>query len=358
MIATSFGTPYGERDAHRTWTYEEDGAGYRLFPRNGPWAYNLSIQLTRWVFAHARDYDVLHVHAPFSYTTLPACAAAVRARKPYIYRTLGTMDAWSLGQKAWKKWPYYRVFERRNMAGAAAVHVTAESERRAIAALGFGSKATDVPLAVDVAPPVKRHASAGPLRVLYLSRLHEKKGIPHLLEALKVLRNRAPGSIRLTLAGTGAPRYEAEVNELIARLGLGDVIDRPGFVDGEAKQRVLGDSDVFVLPAYDENFGIAVVEAMAAGLPVVVSDAVGVAPDVEQGNAGVVVRTGNTDDIVAALERLRDAGTREAMGRAARGVVDDRFTTAAMGARLVAMYERAKATSLDADALRGHRDPR
>lgn len=341
VIATSFGSPEGDKDATRTWEYEEGGATYRLFPRTGRSSFNLSIALTRFLVAHVAAYDVVHVHVPFTYTTLLACAAARRAGVPFVYRTLGTMAPWSLRQKAWKKLPYYHLVERRNMAWATLVHVTAESEREAIAGLGFGEKTALVPLGVDVGASVDRPRRSGPLRALCLGRLHPKKGIEHLLDAVKSMLAADTEAVRLTIAGAGEPAYEAELSQRITSLGLDAVVEQKGFVEGEEKERVLAAADVFVLPSYDENFGIAVVEAMAAGLPVVVSDAVGVAPEIRAASAGIITRTGSSDDVAAALQELREPETRERMGRDARALVDRSFSVAAMGANLVAMYGRA-----------------
>ena len=89
----------------------EDGVVYRFFARTVPGSWKFSWPLTRWLWAHAGSYDVVHVHALFSYATIPGCRAALHAPVPYIVRPLGTLSEWSLGHRAWKKRPYYALLE-------------------------------------------------------------------------------------------------------------------------------------------------------------------------------------------------------------------------------------------------------
>ena len=126
VVATSYGTPQGRQDPGRTWQYEEGGVVYRLLPQLRGSRWNFSVPITRWLFSRAVDYDVLHIHAPFSYPTLAACAAARHAKVPYVYRTMGTLDPWSLRHRAWKKWPYYQALEKPNLRAASAIHVTSD----------------------------------------------------------------------------------------------------------------------------------------------------------------------------------------------------------------------------------------
>jgi len=93
----------------------EDGVVYRYFPRTVPGSWKFSWPLTRWLFAHARRYDVVHVHALFSYATIPGCRAAARAPVPYVLRPLGTLSEWSLAHRSWKKRPYYALLERSHL---------------------------------------------------------------------------------------------------------------------------------------------------------------------------------------------------------------------------------------------------
>ena len=269
----------------------EDGVAYRYFTRTVPGAWKFSWPLTRWLWEHARSYDVVHVHALFSYATIPGCRAAAHAPVPYVLRPLGTLSEWSLGHRRWKKRPYYALFERSHLEMASAIHVTSDAEADDVARLGYGDRARVIPLGVDVRDhPIPRTPTEHvdrPLRLLFLSRLHEKKNVPLLLHA--VARVPSDRGIQLTIAGDGDAALRARLEALAAELGLAGRVRFVGHVDGAVKRRVFEQADCFVLPSAHENFGLAVAEALAAALPVIVTPGVALAPNVSEAGAGLVV---------------------------------------------------------------------
>ena len=270
----------------------EDGVVYRYFARSVPGTWKFSWPMTRWLWAHARSYDVVHVHALFSYATIPGCRAAAHAPVPYVLRPLGTLSEWSLGHRRWKKRPYYALLERSHLEMASAIHVTSDAEAEDVTRLGYGERARVIPLGVDVSErPTSRaqtsHADR-PLRLLFLSRLHEKKNVPLLLRALASV-DVTSRAIELTVAGDGEPALRARLEALVTELGLDARVRFVGHVDGAEKRRVLEEADCFVLPSAHENFGIAVAEALAAALPVIVTPGVALAPNVVTAGAGLVV---------------------------------------------------------------------
>ena len=270
----------------------EEGAAYRYFARTVPGTWKFSWPMTRWLWEHARSYDVVHVHALFSYATIPGCRAAAHAPVPYVLRPLGTLSEWSLGHRRWKKRPYYALLERSHLEMASAIHVTSDAEAEDVARLGYGSRARVIPLGVDVddRPISRSHAgrSERPLRLLFLSRLHEKKNVPLLLQALAASAQSAAG-VELVIAGDGDAALRSRLDTLVAELDLGDRVRFVGHVDGEEKRRAFAEADCFVLPSAHENFGLAVAEALAAGLPVIVTPGVALAPNVAAAGAGLVV---------------------------------------------------------------------
>ena len=274
----------------------DDGVVFRYFARSVPGSWKFSWPMTRWLWANAGGYDVVHVHALFSYATIPGCRAAARAPVPYILRPLGTLSNWSLGHRRWKKRPYYALLERPHLAGASAIHVTSEAEAEDVARLGYGERARVIPLGVDVGerPSRRAHADSGnePLRLLFLSRLHEKKNVPLLLRALATTNSSR--RIELTVAGDGDPGYRDRLAALSDELGLRDIVSFTGHLDGVAKERAFAEADCFVLPSAHENFGLAVAEALAAGLPAIVTTNVALARDVHAVGAGLVTEPTET----------------------------------------------------------------
>lgn len=316
-----------------------DNATYHYFRRtlSGDWKF--SVPLTVWLIRNISQFDVVHVHALFSYATIPACRLASRAGIPFVLRPLGTLDRWSLQQKAWKKRPYLRFVERRHLADAAAIHVTSPQEADAVAALGYGRKARLVPLGADLPDERKRSRKPGPFRLLYLSRLHAKKGLPLLLEALSKVLLKHPGSAELIVAGRGTPTYEQEMRSLCETLGIHSHVRFAGQVDGDAKHQLLADSDLFVLPSHTENFGIAVAEAMAASLPVIVSNQVGLAHAIRRANAGIVVPR-DSDAIAASIDRLmHDAEECSRLGDNGRMLVAQQFSWSRTSEALASLYD-------------------
>jgi glycosyltransferase involved in cell wall biosynthesis len=214
------------------------------------------------------------------------------------------LDRWSLSQRSWKKQPYIALVERTHLRRAGAIHATSTDEGQNIAALGYGARVHVIPLGVDLpsgSPRAVRPAD-GPLRLLFLSRLHPKKGLPLLLGAVAEL-SRGGANVELVVAGSGSEAYRAELSALCDRLGISERVRFLGHVEGDSKTEALRAADVFVLPSYQENFGIAIAEAMAAGVPVIVSDRVALADEIRSSGAGMVVPC-EASAIAGAISRL------------------------------------------------------
>lgn len=276
---------------------QHQGVPVLAFPRWSPPVgalreFAVSPGLSLWLARHLKDYDLLHVHALFSYPSTSAMAQARWAGVPYILRSIGQLSPWSLAQSRGRKRLMLRLIERRNLQGAAALHFTTRAERDEATSLGLAPPTLVLPLGVRGPEPAAAAAGregAAPVRFLFLSRLHPKKRLENLLDALALLDRRRPGAPwELAIAGDGEPRYVAGLQERSQRLGLEDRCRWLGFVEGEGKWRALQAADWYVLPSAAENFGIAAVEALAAGTPVILSPEVAVAADVARCGAGLV----------------------------------------------------------------------
>ncbi|HPA19795.1 MAG TPA: glycosyltransferase [Verrucomicrobiae bacterium] len=279
---------------------EWEGARVHFFPRFSPpigalREFQYAAALGPWLRRCIPSHDLVHVHAIFSYASTRAMGIARRCGKPYVVRPIGQLSPWSLQQKAAKKRLYLALAERRNIAGACGVHCTSDAERRDI--LDF---APDLPAFVSpigMEPPERQAGAREAVRrrfsvrddemvILYLGRLHPKKGIELLLDATSRLPARG---FALVIAGSGEDRYEARLRERAAAPGFGGRVHFAGFVAGRDKDLLLQGSDLFVLPSEHENFGIAVLEALMAGLRVVVTPGVALEGFVRKIGAGVVV---------------------------------------------------------------------
>lgn len=299
-----------------------------------------------WMERRVREFDLVHVHALFSFTSVIAARAARRNRVPYVLRPLGTLARYGLSQRQ----PLLKSLSLRFIEGpilrdAAAVHFTSEAERDEALALGIPMRPVVIPLGVHLdagvgtsgAPPWPE-ATPGQVRLLYLSRLDPKKNVEGLLRALALLRreDRRPA---LFMAGSGAAAYVDRLVALASELGVQDQVHWLGFVAGERKARLLASTDVFVLPSHSENFGIAVAEALAAGLPSVVGRGVAIAPQIVAAGAGVAVDS-DAESIAAGLRHyLGSSEARSTAGASAAELVRREFSLERMGRRLVDLYE-------------------
>jgi glycosyltransferase involved in cell wall biosynthesis len=258
-------------------------------------------------------------------------------------RTIGQLQHWSLRQSRGRKRLLLHLIERRNLEAAAALHFTSRAEQLEAAALGLPAASFVLPLGVDLPPIAQRQPGAvgRPVQLLFLSRLHPKKQLPLLLEALALLRRRCPDAAwQLQIAGAGESTYEALLRQQAQRLGLEGQLEWHGFVAGEAKRSLLRQADWFVLPSAAENFGIAAAEALAFGVPVLLSPGVALAQQVTQAGAGHCIEP-TVPGLAAALRQAVQQPPSESMRQAARDLAAKQFSWSANTTRLLQRYQAA-----------------
>lgn len=317
----------------------EDGATFWYFPRQTRF-YTFSWPLTRWLARHIREFDLVHIHALFSYAALPAAIFARRAGVPYIVRPLGTLNRWGVrNRRPWLKKMSFRLVESRILAGAAGVHYTSEQERVEAADLGVSAPPIIIPNAVSL-PPKKSAPLPGRRFILFLSRIDRKKGLDLLLEAFAIVRARVP-NVALMLAGDGDPALTGALQSQASRLGIASDLIWAGFLSGHDKWNALSSADVFVLPSYSENFGIALVEALACGCPVVLSDQVGIHREISRAEAGLVTPCRAAELADALLALLEDPALRRRIGENGMRLARQQFSLEAVGSQLSAAYSAA-----------------
>ena len=310
--------------------------------------YGFSLGLSRWIRKNLRNYDLVHIHAFFSYVTVPLVYYAKKYKVPYIIRPSGELSSWSLKQSRIKKRLYLSLLGRRCLNSASALHFTSEDEWTAGRRLAPGTPSVVIPLGTDTFteeefPTRGRFRKKYPmlnqkLLIVFLSRLDHKKGLDRLLPAISTLAM-GRDNFAVVIAGSGEREYEAHVHDLVLAHGLQEKVIFTGFVHGQDKMDLLRDADVFVLPSYDENFGLAVIEAMAVGAPVVISNNVGIHHEVTEYGAGLVTSC-ESDEIAHALSTLLDnESLRRKMGKNGRRLVGDKFTWEKVAPRLIEHYE-------------------
>lgn len=336
----------GRRFAHGDMAVDDSGAIRHYFPKRSEF-YKVAPAFARWFFTHAGDYDVIHIHALFSFTSIAAAWSARRAGVPYIIRPLGTLAAYGrTRRRPWLKRMSLRWIEGPLLRDAAAVHFTSEHEQREAEECGVPMRGVVIPLGIETQAVsddslVRSRFAAlqGANYLLYLSRLDPKKNVEGLLRAFALCHTQWPNT-KLLIAGTGAPDYVASLVALASGLGLDEQVIWAGHIEGDLKASALAGAQMFVLPSFSENFGIAAAEALMAGLPCLLGHGVAIATDVVQAGAGVAVAT-DPGAIAAGIGTVLAASMTEhdCMSANAAALARDKFSVDAMGRNLMALYE-------------------
>jgi len=249
--------------------------------------YTTSWRACAWMLRDVSRYDCVHVHALFSF--LPVAAALVARFKgvPYIVRPLGTLARYGLRvRRPLLKSLSLALVERPLLRRASAVHCTSEAEAADVLAVCPTARVAVIPLAVeDEYFAVRRVDHAEARTVLYMSRLDPKKNLEVLIDAMARLRETQP-TLRLLIAGAGSDDYVVTLRARAQRLAVEPHLQWLGHVEGEHKMAALAQASLFLLPSHSENFGIAVAEALASGLPCLVSPGVALSADIQRAGAG------------------------------------------------------------------------
>jgi glycosyltransferase involved in cell wall biosynthesis len=273
-----------------------------------------------------RQADVVHVHAVWEQIQHLACVAARRHHVPYVLTPHGMLDPWNMSNGYWKKRLYLMWRMRRNLNGAAALHFATEMERGAVARLRLRPPAIVEPFGLEAAEfaelPAKgtfraRFPQVGDRRlVTFLGRLDYGKGLELLIPAFaRVAREDA----MLVVVGPDSHSgYRRTVQAMIDQHGLRDRVLLTGMLTGREKLAALVDAHVLAQPSFHENFGLAVVEALACGCPAIVSDQVYLWPRIKAAGVGGVVPL-TVDAVAAELSSwINDDQRREQAATAAR----------------------------------------
>ena len=241
------------------------------------------------------------------------------------------LDPWAMAQSRLKKRVAWRLVERGHLQEAACVHALTAAEAEAVRALGIETPIAIVPNGVALPDPGEApRRGEGPRRLLFLGRLHPKKGLDPLLRAWRLLRVEAPAVARrwhLDIVGWGEVGYQRRLRALAVQLGVDDGVTFVGPRFGADRDDSFRHADAFVLPSFSEGLPMAVLEAWSYGLPAFVTDACNLT---EGYTAGAAIRIEpDAEALAATLARELDDDERLGrVGAAGRRLVAERFTWA------------------------------
>lgn len=318
-----------------------------FFPSQVGRSFKYSRPFAQWLNSNVANYDLVHIHAVFNHACIAAASACRRHNVPYVIRPLGTLDPWSLKQKSFRKKLFWRAGVKAMLNSAAAVQYTAMAEQKGTEASLRLNHGVVVPLGIDgeSGERVSRAALSSKMPslkqrpyILVLSRLLPTKGIDVLLEAfLSLAAHSEFGDWCLVLGGEGPTQYVGKLKETVASANASDRVLFPGWLDGSEKKAALSNASLLALPSYHENFGLCVLEALAFGVPVLVSPHVNLAPDVENAGAGWVAEIETTALQSALRKALNSEEERQRRGAHGRSLADD-FSWSKTATKLLNLY--------------------
>ena len=332
-------------------TSQDLGAWYPLRPRVvavwGPRLFGYSPQLRRRL-QEARA-DILHAHGLWMHPSLASLQWARQSRRPYIVSPQGMLDPWALRNSGWKKRIAAWLFENAHLQGAACLHALCRSEALSIRRYGLGNPICVIPNGVDLPqngptdpPPWRDRRGRDRKVMLYLGRLHPKKGLVNLLRAWASLHRGGLEGLAewsLVVAGWDQGGHESALKTLAAKLNLQDHVVFIGPQFNEAKAATFCQADAFILPSFSEGLPVAILEAWAYGLPVLMTPQCNLPEGFEAGAA--IAIDPEVESIAHGLEELFSMSDSERKGMGARGraLVQEKFYWPKIAAEMKAVYE-------------------
>lgn len=311
-----------------------------VLPRRGPAALSYAPGFRTWHLG--RTFALAHVHGLWGVLHARAMGDTLAAGRPVVLSPHGALHPQATRQKPWRKRFFRRYLLYQTLPRVSCVHALSDVEAEQCRAFGLQNPIAVIPNGVNL-PGVVRASERTAARddsrhvALFLGRLFRTKGLVRLLAAWKGLAGKHVGW-ELVIAGPDQDGHRGELEAIVTRDGLADRVRFTGMVTGGEKAALLGAADLFVLPSENEGFSMAVLEAMAARTPVILSTACNF-PDVSAGGAGCVLRK-DASDLADAMDALMSAtdDERARIGSAARRLVEDRYTWPPTAATMLAVY--------------------
>lgn len=292
-----------------------------------------------------RQSDGLHIHGLWEEHCAVSASIAHSLDTPYIISAHGMLEDWAFRDKGFKKRIYSAVVERKNLSRAVCLRALTTGEVADYRRLGLSNPIAVIPNGVEA--PV--HIGAGPFLehfpelkgkqiALYLGRFHHKKGLDVLCRAWSSLRGRYPDA-QLVLAGHDAGAEAERIHAMVRELGLDHSVTFTGILRGELKWSALSAAGVFVLPSFSEGFSMAVLEALAMGVPPIITQACNF-PEVKERSCGWVIDP-EEQPLREALEEALSAPAEAMAEMAARGreLIRSRYTWESVGVQMAQVYQ-------------------
>ena len=308
-------------------------------PKVGPYSLHYTPQISNHL--KRMQFDLGHFQSVWLWNCAAAARHCFRKKIPYIVTLHGNLNPAALRMSKLKKWVAFQWFVEEYLQNAACLHALNEQEYRAIRAFGLKQPVCIIPNGVDLPSQIVHRPSsvASKKTLLYLARLHPIKNLEGLISAWEMLPQPHRDQWQLIIAGDGEARYKAFLQRLVAEKKLSESIDFVGFITESAKGDRLANADAFILPSHSEGLPMGPLEAMAYGLPCLLSRPCNL-PEVVQARAGIDFDT-TPEAIARALTHFFDlpATEQQALGQRGRILVEQKFSWQQVATQLICVYD-------------------
>ncbi len=283
--------------------------------------------------------DIIHINCCW----IPGCAFTQKWAQSLGYKVVltphGMLEPWIIARHYWtKKIPALLLYQRSAIKNADYLHATAESEKSNLLKLKYNKKIKVIANGIDVNNIQIKSTWKRSKTILFLSRVHVKKGIEFLLDAIAKLKEQLEG-YTIYIAGEGENNYIQNLKEKTELLGINNLISFCGGVYGEKKWELFRQADLFILPTYSENFGIVVAEALASGTPVITTKGT---PwqELETEHCGWWTEIGSEPTIKALKSFLACTEKElEQMGKNGRQLIERKYSAKKMAEDMITLYQ-------------------
>jgi glycosyltransferase involved in cell wall biosynthesis len=325
-----------------------------ILPLRGPHIFKYAPGAVEAINKAVREADVVHLHTLWNPLNAIARKACQRFGRKYVLMPHGMLDPYALKQSRWRKEIYFAAIERRNLQAAFRLIFTSAHEQHcAQQRFPWLPPGEVIPLAADCASAISREQGIAVFTglfpevtsrrcLLFLGRIHPKKGLERLLKLLPEVSRNHP-DVLLVIAGSGEKPYVGRIKRLVRASKLESHVLFTGALTGQAKFGAFACARAFLLPSKQENFGIAVAEAMHMAVPVIISDKVDSWPFVRTANAGFVVEEAHIEAGFAQRvdEILKNPGMAKNLGKQGQGYARKHFTWQRVAKDMASLYEKA-----------------
>ena len=284
--------------------------------------------------------DIIHINCCW----MPGCAFTQKWAQQLGYKVVltphGMLEPWIIKRHHWtKKIPALLLYQKRAIIKADYLHATAKSEKENLLKLGYNNKIEIIANGIEVKNIALKTSWNRKKEILFLSRIHIKKGINFLIEATANLKTELQG-YTINIAGECEESYINELKQLASKLGVENLIHFIGGVYGDKKWELFKKADLFVLPTHSENFGIVVAEALACGTPVITTQGT---PwqELESYHCGWWTEIGTEATTKALKEFLQCTETQlEQMGKNGRKLIEEKYSSQKVAQDMVELYKK------------------